>query len=173
MSAVIEVEMAARLGAPVFCPPLQRTVRGRIVVAELSEASGELMRDWPVAVPGKVIGLDEQGHVYIRDRLHEPAFAHLCDKLKAKELRPGPERENLGLVDRPTILFWLRRIVDAHLGEVIKGELPERIEGTPRVRFVGAEPAPDPALAAIDRLAAIMGSLLERLGPGKPTRGGV
>ncbi len=115
----------------------------------------KLTLQWPETIPGQVIGLDADGTGYVRDPLHEPGQAANRKRIAASGKSLPPEREEFGVVDRPTWLFWLKRSVEAGHAKVVAGVLPDKIEGKPRRQFVSPERT-DPRDSLIKRLVGML-----------------
>lgn len=159
MATAFELELAGPRGAAVWFPPLQRALRGEIKVSELLDASRELDRQFAAPIPGVVIGLTGDGIGYLRDRLAEPGNAAVKAKIEALGHTLGPARESVGPIDLPTWAFWMRRLVEAKLARVVSGQLPEKIEGRPRKRFVAPD-QPDPRDNLLRTLTALLAAKL-------------
>jgi predicted YcjX-like family ATPase len=55
-------------------------------------------------------------------------------------------------VDLATWYFWLKQAVETGLATVVKGKLPAKIDGTPRLDFIIGKPEP----TATDKLTATL-----------------
>lgn len=201
MNAVVEIEADAGQGRAVFFPPLQRAVRGRLVIGQCPEADGGLMRTWSAPVPGMVIGLTADGVGFLRDPLAPEAARSVVvevagvqggprpvivqdesanrTRVEKAGLRLGPAREEFPGADVPTWMWWMKRCVEAGLARVISGQLPETISGNPKRSFVTPErPDPQQTLAGVIEgnnklLAALLSHLTgsETAKPGGRSKG--
>lgn len=170
MSVSIEIECTPPRGGLMWFAPLQRTLRGRIDVRELVEADAAVLRAWPDPIPGQRVGLTAEGVGFVRDPLHDPGHAALKARIEALGLKLPPAREDFPDTHAPTWLYWLKQALDSGLARVTQGQLPDRIEGRPRKRFVAPE-VDDPQEARIRRLEeqnrALVTILLANLPDGK------
>lgn len=150
-AAPVTVEVRGPNCESLLFRPLMERVRGRFDCRSLPNP-GDLIRQWPEPIPGQRIRLDVANRVgAILEPLHGPDHAATRDKITAKGWKlPEAEVRHEG-VDVPTWLFFMRGAVDCGLAEVVEGELPDTIEGTPQTEFI-TKRQPDP----IDRLVAAM-----------------
>ena len=128
-SNVVEIEVDSPKNGSLVFAPIQKKVRGRY---DDSRVIAEYVKRDARKYPGQVIGLDlESGVGYIRETLHEDRYESLRIRLSQQWSIPQERREYQS-TDVPTWLHWMRRAVDGGLARVVKGVLPEKIEGTPR-----------------------------------------
>lgn len=153
MLEVVEITPAGERSPSLFFPPLQRRVRGRFDARDEADgaAMGPLLVAWPRPLPGQVLGLRPDGSAYLREPLHGDEHAQDRAKIEAQGMTLNPECEELGPADVPTWLHWAKRSVAAGLARVVRGRLPEKVEGRPRLQFISPE-REDPRDERLDRL---------------------
>lgn len=182
----VEVEMCAPFDRQISFRPIRRVLRGRVDFSRGTTKTAVAMRDaWPEPIPGQIVGISETGEKYIREPLYDKEHVKVAQRIKNKGMMLPDERESFASESIVTWLYWLRRIVDAGHGRVVKGTLPpiEELEPTPRRKprdeskarksFILDEPeesAIEKLADAMDRLATnvaqntvIMQRLLEKL----------
>lgn len=143
----------------VYFPPLDRSLRGRFdaqLAARRDKDAGALLSEIPDPIPGQQIAVDvETGEAALVEPLHDPRFAAIAERIKARGCKLFPEREPLK-IDKPTVLHWLKQAVTDGQARVVKGELPAKIDGTPKLHFIVQPQAStsDKLAAALDNLAA-------------------
>lgn len=162
----VEVEFDGKQNQSVMFRPLQRKIRGRFDAHRVPNG-GALMNKWPEPIPGQILVADTQtGKVSIREPLHDESNAGLRERLEASTgNRIGPAVQECGTVDTPTLTYWLRGLIEDGLAKVVSGELPDKVDGSPRVRFHSTEPVDpiDKLTAAIERQTATFEKLLSKL----------
>jgi hypothetical protein len=145
----IEVECVPPQGGMLWFAPLQRGLRGVIDVRTMPEADAALLRGWPDPVPGQRVGLTAEGVGYVADPVHN--HAALKARIEALGFKLPPAREEFPDTHAPTWLYWLKVCVEAGLVRVVSGQLPDRVDGKPRKRFLSPEEE-DPRDAQVKRL---------------------
>lgn len=145
VSSVVEIEVDHENNGNMYFLPLKRTVRGRFTVARAIKREGKagnILQRFPEGViPGKRIGFDmSRGVGYITEPLREPQHAELFEEISSRN-KVDPEREETPNAHAPSWLHWMRRAVQSGQAKVVKGELPETIDGEPVVSYMGHKPA--------------------------------
>jgi len=113
-------------------------------------------------IPAQRLGIDPEGIGYIAEPLHEDAHLATRERIERQGMTLEPAVQTFGAVDLPTWLFWMRRTVEAGVARVVRGKLPETVEGEPRRHFVLNAPGPsanDKLTAALDRQTAAFEAL--------------
>jgi hypothetical protein len=160
MANVIEIEPDTKNNNDLGFMPLWRSIRGRFDFNRMGEREAKLMTiKFPDPIPGQRLGIDlDAGEGYIVEPLHHPEHRKIRETL-AKDGYPGLEPERaifpLQKEDHATWLYWMKRAVDGGLAKLVRGKLPDRIEGKPRKNFV-TKPRIDPRDKMIERLTAIL-----------------
>lgn len=136
---LLEVEVDSPRNDSLHFLPASKRVRGRFDLGracKTSGAAGKLMNDWPDPIPGQRIGINLRTHEgYIAEPLHEAEHLANRQRIEERKMRLPAERQSFNNCHLPTWLYWLKRAVEAGLARVVKGELPETIEGEPRKSF--------------------------------------
>ena len=164
----VEVEIGGPLNECLSFRPLPgRLVRGRYDLNRVAEPLAKLKSaEWPVPVPGQRIGVDAEGIGYLAEPLHSPEHKPLREKIERAGMRLEPELTTFEGVDVVSWLYWLKRAVEGGIARVVKGALPDKIDGKPRKNFIMAEPEPsavDKLTAAIEKQSQLFERLLEKL----------
>lgn len=121
----------------VFFAPLKRSLRGRFDVRNDSEPEASKTR--LAVIPGQRLRLDpDAGTGEILEPLHEPQYASLRETIARANMKLEPPTQPAA-TDWPTLVFWTKRAVESGHARVLAGELPEKVEGTPRTRVFGQE----------------------------------
>lgn len=155
------IEVAGENGENLFFPPLQRKFRGRFDYHTPKEPNARKMIDvFPEPIPGQHLELNlDTGEVAILEPLRLSKYEPLAEKIKKRLRCSIPEtREEAGTLDLPTAIFWFRRVVDAKLAKVVKGELPTELGGKPRKSFF-SQPGDSPT----DRLTEAINKQTEAI----------
>lgn len=141
MNGVLEIEVAGDQNEQLFFAPLQRRIRGRFDLNAVPEPLARMKtREYPQPIPGQRIGLDlGTGEGYVAEPLHEPVNKAIRERVERKA-RIAPERETFAAVHVPTWLFWLKRACESGIARVVKGKLPETIDGEPQKHFITRPP---------------------------------
>jgi hypothetical protein len=166
MANVIEIEVDNAQNGQLHFLPIGRSLRGRFDPARDTEPQARLLLiDYPRGVPGQRLALDaDAGTAWLTDGLHDAEHKEAREKLKRKGYALPPEREELTLQkgDVPTWLYWIKRAVESGLARLVRGKLPDKIEGPVKKSFVVPERKPDQKDATIAKLTAL---LLAKLSP--------
>lgn len=171
---VIEIEVgAAGRNCNLTFMPLGKRIRGRFDVARAIKTDGEaarLLKAWPDPIPGQVIGIDvEAGMGYLREPLHDPEFAAIRERIEKTGKKLEPERQTFQNRHVPTWLHWLKRAVECGAAKLVRGTLPEKIDGelefnTPFARAMQTRKDPTTRLAeAMERQSEMLAKVLAEL----------
>lgn len=171
---VIEIEIGAgRRNCNFTFMPLGKRIRGRFDVTRAIQTDGEaarLLKSWPEPIPGQVIGIDvESGLGYLREPLHDPEFAAIREKIEKTGQKLEPERQTFPNRHLPTWLHWLKRAVECGAAKLVRGTLPETIDGepeytTPFARSMQTRKDPTTRLAeAMERQGDLLAKVLAEL----------
>jgi hypothetical protein len=167
MKAAIELEIDGPANECLMFRPLERNIRGRLDFTRVREPLAMIeSTKWPKPIPSQRLGIDPAGVGYLLEPLHDAENAVLKEKITKQGKRLEPAVQTFENINLPTWFFWIQRAVESGIAKVVKGELPEKIDGKPRINFVMADPQPsdaDKLTAAIERQSALMEKLLERL----------
>ena len=91
---------------------------------------------WPDPIPGQRLGIDPNTSTgYIAEPLHEPKNRVLREKIIKQGYGIAEEKETLPNAHVPTYLFWFKRLVESGAAKVVKGTLPETIDGEPQTEY--------------------------------------
>jgi hypothetical protein len=168
MSKVFEIEIDGPRNERLMFPPLQRSLRGRFDVNRVLEPEARrLSNKIPTAIPGMRLSADlATGECAVIEAIHEdrPLKARLA---ASRPVEFAPEREVAQNAHLPTWLYWMKRAVESGVARIVRGELPQRIEGEPQKNFY-TPPAPkndtnERLAAALEAQTAVMTKLLEHL----------
>lgn len=150
-----------------FRPLPGRSIRGRFDMNRISEPMARIKAtEWPTPIPSQRIGIDDDGNGFIVEPLHDAEYAPLREKILKTGQTLEPALTTIENIHAPSWLFWLRRAVESGIAHVVRGKLPDKIDGKPRMNFITNERGPsssDKLTAAIERQSALMERLLERL----------
>jgi hypothetical protein len=141
---IVEVAVENDRNANWFCLPLGKKLRGRIDFLRANDLS--LAREYPQGVPGQRLSVDtDTGEAVVIDPLHEPGNAAVRDKLARRfNVDACPAREPVRRADVASLLYWLKRAVAGGLVRVVRGTLPDKVDGAVRKRYLyGDEPTRD------------------------------
>lgn len=164
---VLEIEIDGPHNENLRFDPLQQNIRGRFDAQRLlrfDDGAGRLAREWPEAIPGQRLVLDfDNGNAYLAEPLHDAEYAALREKIEAKGFRIAAARQDFSAVNVPTWAFWIMRAVQSGIAKIIRGKLPEKIDGQPQTEFIvkrGQDPM-DKLAAAIERQNELILQLLK------------
>jgi len=133
----IEIEFDHRNANLSFLPLNGRVIRGRYDAREMRYGdTSDLLASWPEPIPGQRIGFDlEAGTAYIAEPLHDASQQVNADLVRKRGWNLAPAREEIPHAHKATWLYWMKRAVQ-NGAKVLRGELPETIEGEPRKEFL-------------------------------------
>ena len=152
MANVLEAEIDTPRNGNLHFNPIGRKVRGRFDYNRVAEPLARMQSSrFNGPIPGQVLGIDlESGECYVRELLHESEHSVTRAEIE-KSASIAPEKEPVK-TDKPTFLYWFLRAVEGGLARVIKGTLPEKIDGKPRLHFHGPEPTERPEARLADSM---------------------
>jgi hypothetical protein len=163
---VIEIECDTPRNSQLHFLPIGSNVRGRFDYSRDTEPQSRVAGiDYPEPIPGQRLGLDLDAlEGYIAEPLHDKAYAKLRAVVERKGFSLPKEKEvfKLSKADVPTWLYWMKRSVEGGDCKLLRGKLPERVEGEPQKSFITKARGPDPRDAVIARLTAL---LMAKLSP--------
>lgn len=170
---LLEIEIDNPQNLQLYYAPIQRRIRGGWDFMRVPEPlAKQEINKWPKAIPGQRLQLDTAtGEAAIIEPLYEPEHAATRRAIeqtgkggKGGKLIP-PERESLGIVDVATHLFWIKAAVTNGLARVVRGVLPEKIDGEPQRSFLShRQPAANDRLAAaLESITAVNREILAQL----------
>jgi hypothetical protein len=133
MPKLLEVEINGPRNEEFCFAPVQDRLRGRIELGRMTNGY-RLAERFPLSIPGQRIeyNLDTDECAIVEAIHDEPSVK---SQLEKQGFAIGPKRRELGKVDRPTYLFWIKRAIESGIATLLKGNVPE-IEGKPQVSFV-------------------------------------
>lgn len=137
--------------------PLQRNLRGRFDFGRVAEPMAKLQTNrFPQPIPGQRLSLDTaSGEAAIIEPLHDAEHIRTRRTIEKHGSTIAPQQQPLGKVHIATFLFWMKSAVEAGLARVVRGTLPDVIEGEPQKSFLSAA-----AFNPNDRLAAALESIV-------------
>lgn len=164
----VEIEIDGQHNECLQFRPLQRSIRGRFDMNRVGEPNAKTKgaTEWPVPIPSQRLGVNPDGTGYVLEPLHDAECEALLERIKSKGMSVEPAVQEFEGIDVPTWLFWLKRAVESGLAKVVKGKLPDTIDGTPRKDFINAPPQPsntDKLTAALEAQTAAFNKLIEAL----------
>ena len=151
-----------------YFAPLMRSLRGRFdaqLATKRDKDAGQLLSEWPDGIPGQQMSVDmDTGEAVLVEPLHDPRYAAITERVKQRGCRLFPAREPVAL-DKPTVLHWLKEAVAAGQAKIIRGALPDKIEGTPKLHFIvqPVETTETKLATAMDSMAAAIREQTEAL----------
>jgi len=165
---IVEIEAADPQGRRLYFLPLQRRLRGEFNYNMPAEPLAKMhINRIPETVPGQRLALDvDSATAWISEPLREPEHAVLAEKLRDRyKCTFAPEREELKDVDVPTFLYWMRRAVESGSARLVRGELPEKINGEPRKSFFSnaSEDSSTKLADAIEKQTTVLTQLVRML----------
>lgn len=145
----IEIEVDGPHNENLRFRPLQRRIRGRFDIQRVGEPLAKLKaHEWPTPIPAQRLGITADGDGYLLEPLHDAEYAALREKIGKGGKRLEPPVQEFESIHLPSWLYWMRRAVESGLARVVKGKLPDKIDGEPRKDFINAPPDP----SATDKL---------------------
>lgn len=134
----LEIQIDGPLSEACFFRPLQRSIRGSFDLTKSRETNAIVeFQKWGGPIPGQTIGISAEGFGFIREPLHEPQYAAIRERIEKRlNKRLEPDVQMFEQIHVPSWLHWLKAAVDAGLARIVKGKLPDTIEGTPQMNFV-------------------------------------
>lgn len=161
---VVEVEVDAPSNNNLLFLPLGRKVRGRFDWRRVKNPLAVMKAAaWPgdQVIPGQRIGVDlESGRAWIAEPLQDSANQAVADKIKAEGWKIAPALEEFPAADLPTWIYWIKRAVEGGLARLIRGTLPDKIDGEPKRAFFSNPKKLDPRDKLISTLVALVADLL-------------
>jgi len=160
---MVEIEVSSSLGQSLFFLPLNRVLRGRLMLDAIKHAR-DLSDKYPHPIPGLVIGLDPaSAKAWVRDPLYDTE--HSAARAQLASFAMGPAREEFNSVDVATWAYWLRNAVASGSARVVCGEIPE-VNGLVRKSiFTQQKPEKDQQIdrlmATVDKLTGTIADLLK------------
>jgi hypothetical protein len=154
---LVEIVIDGPRNQNLYFRPLQKTLRGTWDVNRIPDPQGRMLAsEFPRPIPGVHVVLDSEKRVAaVVETLHAPEHRAIREKIEAKGLRLGPQREEFQDVDVNTWAFWLRRAVAIGVAKIVEGKFGEIDEAKAKKNFVTVE-KPDPRDNLIDRLVAVL-----------------
>lgn len=150
---IVEIEIDGPQNQSHYFRPMQERIRGRFDAQRLlqrDDGAGRLAREWPDAIPGQRLLLDfDSGNAYLTEPLHDAEHAALRAKIEAKGFTIAERRRELPAVDVVTWAYWMASAVSAGVARIIRGEIPDKLDGEPQTQFI-VKRQQDP----LERLAA-------------------
>lgn len=160
----IEIEVDGANNEHMVFRPLLRTIRGRFDLLRCRDPKAmELRTKYPVPIPGLCIVLNvDKASAVIVDPLHGPACKPIRERIEARGLKLGPEREEFQNVAVNDWAFWLKRAVDAGIAKVVSGTWPEIDAAKARKNFILAPKPqePDARDSVINKLVGLVYALV-------------
>ncbi len=150
-----------------FRPLPGQRIRGAFDFNRCAEPMARMQtQQWPVPIPGQILGVDPSGDGYVREPLHDPEHAAIREKILKKDKRLAPAVEEFVGIDRESWIYWMARAVQSGIAKVVTGKLPEKLPEKPRRNYILAETVSrnDKLADAIDRQTAVFEKLLAKLG---------
>jgi hypothetical protein len=164
---VLEIEVDMERNGNWNFLPLGRTIRGRMdFTRELHAESIKVGReDFPKGIPGQRLTLNMDcgptgdAEATITDPI--PKDDALMKQLKKRNMQPPTEKETFPVHKDliPSWLYWLKRGVEAGFVKVLRGKLPDKVDGKVIKRFSNPE-RQDVNAARLDNLTAILFGML-------------
>jgi hypothetical protein len=154
---VLEIEVDSPTNSNWQFLPLGKTIRGRVDFHRAHQADvARLAKEFPRGIPGQRLILDlDAGEGRIVDPIHDDP--DLCAKIKARKMALPPREETFAITKEsaPTYQYWLKRAVDSGTARLLKGKLPEKIDGRVTKRF-NIQETTTPQEARMDKLLTLL-----------------
>jgi hypothetical protein len=151
-------------GQLTFLPLGGRVIRGRFDFNRDSQPLAKLhVAEFPKGIPGQRLGIDfDSGEAWVAEPLHLPEYKAERDRILKRGLGLPKERDTIPVqpADYATWVYWLNRAVEAGIARIVKGKLPEKVEGKIRKSFVTPEPKRDRRDVTNEKLTAILFAML-------------
>lgn len=163
-ASTVLIEFDTPTNSNVLFQPLQRVIRGRFDARRIRSA-GPLWDRWPEVIPGQRLQLNTTtGEAAIVEPLWNAEHSTIRNRIESRGMKLAPGSEELK-ADVPTWVYWIRQLVESGKAKLVSGELPTKVEGTPRTRFLSNEtPEPiDRLTDAIREQTEVMTQLLQKL----------
>lgn len=137
----IELEIDGQYNECLHFRPIQRAVRGRFDMQRIGEPMARVKaQEWAMPIPSQRLGINPDGIGYISEPLHDAEYAPLKEKIEKQGMRLEPKLQTFEGIHLPSWLYWLKQAVASGLARVVKGKLPDVIDGEPRKNFILAAP---------------------------------
>lgn len=163
----LEIEIDAPQNQSLAFRPLPGvSIRGRFDLNRLAEPMARLKtQEWPVPIPGQILGIDPSGDGYVREPLHNAEYAAIREKIERKGYRLAPAVEEHANVDAESWVYWMARAVQSGVAKVVSGKLPATLPTNPRRNYIHAVQVnrTDRLADAIERQTAMFEKLLAKL----------
>lgn len=145
---ILGIEVDTPRNGNLWFYPADGLVRGRFLMARFGKFEKNALQytDHPLAeLPGQRIVIDfDQRKAFIHEPLADAEHERLRKVIeKGGQAIPEHQEFDLGLPDAEydrmsTWLYWMGRAVQEENARVVSGELPAKLPGTPRKRFIGS-----------------------------------
>jgi hypothetical protein len=156
MANVIEIEVDHPQNHNWFFAPLGKPIRGRIdFLREKQTDYLKLRDDFPRGLPGQRLTIDlDAGQAVLTDPIHQDP--NICAQIKKRGMGLPTEKETFEFDKAliPTWCYWIKRGVGSGMVKVLKGKLPEKIEG--HIKRFQVNEAKDPNTTRTEKLLAIL-----------------
>lgn len=166
-AVAVELEVDSPTNSNFRFRPMERNIRGKLDFTRIREPQAMIESSkWPKPIPSQRFGIDPDGDGYLIEPLHDPENAALREKIEKRGVKLEPALTTFEKVDLATWYFWLLRGVQSGILKIVKGSLPDKIEGTPRKNFITNTPkqsSNDKLAEAINRQSDLMEKLLTQL----------
>jgi hypothetical protein len=158
-SSLIEVEVDTPTNSNWFFPPMRRSLRGAFDFNRVPEPSGRRAAEFPRAIPGERLTLNvSTGTATLHEPLYDPQHRETRAKIERRGMALQDENHVIEGVHLPTWLFWIANAVKQGTVKIVRGKLPEKIDGTPDLTILSRQ-----APTKTDALLAQMADQNERL----------
>lgn len=163
----VEIEVQGPHNESMYFRPLLKSIRGRLDLMQVGEPMAKVKAsEWPGPIPGQRLGVDAEGIGYHLEPLHQDEYLPFKEKIESRGQKLQDEMETYENIDTNSWLFWIKRAVEDGIAKVVKGKLPEIIEGEIRKNYVVSRPThstTERLANAIERQNELMAALVEKL----------
>jgi hypothetical protein len=162
MANVLELEVDSDKNANWYFLPIGETIRGRMDYSRETHATSikEGRELFPKGIPGQRLVLDlDAGQAQIVEPILKDES--ILKVLKKRGMAPPTEKEPVPVHKDsiPSWLYWIKRGVESGIVKLLRGKLPDKIDGKIQKRFSVPERI-DANTQRLDKLTAIIYGML-------------
>jgi hypothetical protein len=141
-----------------YFPPTGTKIRGKLVANDVREPTVAMSRFRNCVFPGQRLHFDQGSRkLWLEETLYGDGCALERSAIAGLYKLAEPRTDFSGEHDLSTVLFWMKRLVDAGLARLIHGQFPDKLPGKPRTEWFSQSESKDEQ--KIDRLTKLVETL--------------